>query len=148
MKFKDFAQLLHPIIGGASSTYAFVRTLFDTITTEEGQSVLNEIKVETYKAYFNGNTGITRIAKKINPFIEPEEFVEYCNQFSDATSISLCDSFRPYLPDITPYNAGELLAELFIQIIKEAASFRRKSITQSERQVRKEKIRKAIEQVG
>ncbi len=151
MKFDEFAQLLHPIIGGASSTHVFVKTLFDAIVTEEGQSVLDETQEETYKAYYNGNTGITRIAKKINPFVEPEEFVEYCSQFSDATAISLCDSFRPHLPEINPHNAGELLADLFTKIIKEAASFRRKSTTKSARQAekeRKEKIRRAMENTG
>lgn len=146
MEFKEFAQLMHPIIGGASSTHAFVKTLFDAIITEDGRSVLEEVKEDTYKAYFNGNTGISRIAKKINPFIEPEEFVEYCNQFPDATTDSLCDSFRPYLPEINPHNAGELLAELFKEIIKSAASTKRRSTTKSARQAeraRKEKIRKA-----
>lgn len=151
MEFKEFAQLMHPIIGGASSTHAFVKTLFDAIITEDGRGILEEVKEDTYKAYFNGNTGISRIAKKINPFIEPEEFVEYCNQFPDATTDSLCDSFRPYLPEINPHNAGELLAELFKEIIKGAASTKRKSTTQSARQAeqaRKEKIKKAMSATG
>lgn len=151
MEFKKFAQLMHPVIGGASSTHAFVKTLFDAIITDDGLSVLEEITEETYKAYFNGNTGISRIARKISLFIEPEEFIEYCNQFSDATMISLCDSFRPHLPEITPHNAGELLANLFQEIIKTAASVKRKRTTKSARQAeqaRKEKIRKVMEATG
>lgn len=64
MKFNEFAQLLHPIIGGASSTHAFAKTLFDAILTDDGRDILEEVKEETYKAYYNGNTGISRIAKK------------------------------------------------------------------------------------
>ena len=131
MEFTEFAQLLHPIIGGASSTHAFVKTLFDAIVTDDGRSVLEEVKEDTYKAYFNGNTGISRIAKKISPYIEPEEFVEFCDQFQDATTDSLCDSFRPHLPEINSHNAGELLASLFQEIIKNAASVKRKSTTKS-----------------
>lgn len=151
MEFKDFAQLMHPVIGGASSTHAFVKTLFDSIITDDGLSVLEEITEETYKAYYNGNTGISRIARKISPFIEPEQFIEYCGQFSDAATISLCDSFRPHLPEITPHNAGELLAGLFQEIIKDAASVKRKRTTKSARQAeqaRKEKIKKAMEATG
>lgn len=151
MEFKEFAQLMHPVIGGASSTHAFVKTLFDSIITDDGLSVLEEITEETYKAYYNGNTGISRIARKISPFIEPEQFIEYCGQFSDAATISLCDSFRPHLPEITPHNAGELLAGLFQEIIKDAASVKRKRTTKSARQAeqaRKEKIKKAMEATG
>ena len=148
MEFEEFARLMRSAIGGASNTHAFAKTLFDAIITEDGLSVLEEISEETYKAYFNGYTGISRIARKISPFIEPEEFIEYCNQFPDATMISLCDSFRPYLPEITPHNAGELLAGLFQEIIKNAASVKRKRTTKSAKQakqVQREKIRKTME---
>ena len=151
MEFTEFAQLLHPIIGGASSTHAFVKTLFDAIVTDDGRSVLEEVKEDTYKAYFNGNTGISRIAKKISPYIEPEEFVEFCDQFQDATTDSLCDSFRPHLPEINSHNAGELLASLFQEIIKNAASVKRKSTTKRGRraeQARKEKIKKVMDATG
>ena len=93
MEFTEFAQLLHPIIGGASSTHAFVKTLFDAIVTDDGRSVLEEVKEDTYKAYFNGNTGISRIAKKISPYIEPEEFVEFCDRLPTAcatVSVRIC----------------------------------------------------------
>lgn len=40
MEFKDFAQMLYPIIGGSSSQGKFVRALFESIVTEEGQSAL------------------------------------------------------------------------------------------------------------
>lgn len=127
MKFKDFAQLMRPIVGGASSTHAFVKTLFDAIVTDEGSSALEEIGESSYKAYYNGESGISRLAKKISPYIEPEEFISYFDDFSDAAVESLCDSFLPYLPDINPHNAGELLAGLFRDIIKKAAETKRKS---------------------
>lgn len=127
MKFQTFAQLLHPIIGAGNSTDTFTRSLFDAIVTDEGQAVLTEYSKNTYKAYFNGNTEITKLARKISAYIEPEEFCGYFNQFSDAAVESLCDSFQEYLPDITPHNAGEKLAGLFASIIKDAASAKKKS---------------------
>lgn len=151
MKFNEFAQLLHPVIGGASSTHAFAKTLFDAILTDDGRDILEEVKEETYKAYYNGNTGISRIAKKISPYIEPEEFVEYCNQFPDGATDSLCDSFRSHLPEIDSHNAGELLAELFKNIIKKAASTKKKGYSKKAAQAEQafnEKLKKKMLESG
>lgn len=126
MRFTEFVNLLHPVIGAGNSTHAFAKTLFDSIVTEEGQDVLDELSESTYKAYFNGNTEITKLAQKISAYIEPEEFIGYIVQFSDAAVQSLCDSFQEYLPDINLHNAGEKLAGLFSLIIKEAASTKKK----------------------
>lgn len=128
MEFKDFVQILHPIIGGSSSQGAFVKTLFDVIVTEDGQSALDEQSEVTYRSYFNGQTGISRIAKKISPYIETENFVSYIHDFSDETVSSLCDSFREYLPEINGFNAGRQLADLFLAILKTAAGTKRKSV--------------------
>ena len=96
MEFKEFVQILHPIIGGSSSQGAFAKTLFDAIVTEDGQSAVDELTEVTYRSYFNGSTGISRIAKKISPYIETENFVAYVHEFSDETVLRLCDSFREY----------------------------------------------------
>lgn len=127
MEFKDFVQILHPIIGGSSSQGTFVKTLFDVIVTEDGQSALDEQSEVTYRSYFNGKTGISRIAKKISPYIETEDFVTYIHDFSDETVSSLCDSFREYLPEIDNFNAGRQLADLFHALLKTAARTKRKS---------------------
>lgn len=127
MEFKDFVQILHPIIGGSSSQGTFVKTLFDVIITEGGQSALDEQSEVTYRSYFNGKTGISRIAKKISPYIETENFVSYIHEFSDETVSSLCDSFRKYLPEIDSFNAGKQLADLLLSILKAAAGAKRKS---------------------
>ena len=132
MEFKDFVQILHPIIGGSSSQGAFVKTLFEVIVTEDGQSALDEQSEVTYRSYFNGQTGISRIAKKISPYIETENFVSYIHDFSDETVLSLCDSFREYLPEIDSFNAGRQLADLFLSILKNAAGTKRKSPASSE----------------
>lgn len=126
MRFTEFANLLHPVIGAGNSTHAFTKSIFDSIVTEEGQDVLDGLSENTYKAYFNGNTEITKLARKISAYIEPEEFIAYIEGFSDAAVQSLCDSFQEYLPGISPHNAREELAGLFSLIIKEAASAKKK----------------------
>lgn len=126
MEFSDFVKLLHPVIGAGSSTHAFTKTIFDSIVTDEGIAALDERSADTYKAYYNGNTKITKLAQSITAYIEPEEFIGYIGQFSDAAVQSLCDSFQEHLADINPHNAGEQLAGLFATIIKEAASAKKK----------------------
>ena len=127
MKFHEFAQLLKPIVGGASSTHAFVKTLFDAITTEEGTDVLDETSPETYKAYFSGETGISRIAKKLMPFVDPVEFIDYCEPFSDATMNTLYETFKPYIPGMTKNDVAASLADFFHDIMLTAANTKRKS---------------------
>lgn len=126
MDFEEFANLLHPVIGMGSSTSAFVKTLFDSIITDEGKDILEDYTDSSYKAYFNGKQKITKLAQRISGYIEPEEFAAYIGQLPDAVTDSLCDSFRSVLPDIDSYNAGERLAELFAAIIKGAASTKKK----------------------
>lgn len=132
MKFHEFAQLLKPIIGGASSIQAFVKTLFEAITTEEGTSVLDETSPETYKSYYSGETGISRIAKKLMPFADPVEFIDYCEPFSDATMNTLYDTFKPYIPSMAKNDVAASLADFFRDIILTAANTKRKSKSKSD----------------
>lgn len=81
MEFTEFVNLLKPIIGGAENTHSFVKTLFDVVVTEEGKPFLEDVKAPTYKAYFNGKTKITKMAQRISPYLEPEEFVIYLDAF-------------------------------------------------------------------
>lgn len=122
MNFKEFSNLLHPVIGMGSSTSAFTKTLIDSIITDAGKDILDDYTESSFKAYFNGKQKITKLAQRISGYIEPEEFASYIGQLPDAVTDSLCDSFRSVLPDIDSYNAGEKLAEIFAAIIKEAAS--------------------------
>ena len=64
MEFKDFVQILHPIIGGSSSQAAFTKTLFDVLVTEDGQSAVDEPTETTYRSYFNGQQASLELPKK------------------------------------------------------------------------------------
>lgn len=129
MEFSEFAEILKPIIGGSYSTHRFTKTLFETLLTDEGLFQIEGISENTYKAYFNGNTKITKIAQKIFPYIEPEQMVDYLNSFSDAIAQDLMDSFAPYIENITPMNVAEEVTYFLVDIIKSAASEKKKSPT-------------------
>ena len=122
MVFSEFAHKLSSVLRSGDNTVAFTKTLLESILNEDGQSVLEEYKESSYKGFYNGNTKITRLAKKINAFVEPMNFVEYIQGYPDAVVSNICDQFRSEIPDIDPFNAGDKLAELFVKIITEAAS--------------------------
>lgn len=130
MEFCEFVQLLYPVIGGKSTTDRFTHDMFDAIVTENGLSILEDYSKSSFKAYYNGNTKITNIAKAISPYMDQIEFSNYIDAFSDEALLSLCQSFTPYISDITKMNASEKLAILFADIIKTAASRKRKSARQ------------------
>ena len=121
MKFNEFANRLYPIIGAGSSTHAFSKSLFDAIISDEGKDILEESQPDTYKAYFNGNTGISRFAKKVTAYIDRVEFEDYLDGFSDEASIALCHAFSDCFPDADSRTISQQIAELFVQIIREAA---------------------------
>ena len=129
MEFTEFVNLLKPIIGGAENTHSFVKTLFDVVVTEEGKPFLEDVKAPTYKAYFNGKTKITKMAQRISPYLEPEEFVIYLDAFSDATAQQIIDTFSPYIDGLNASNMPEKMAYFFCDIICTAATTEKKKGT-------------------
>ena len=126
MQFKDFIQNLSSVISAGGSTDKFTKSIFEAILTDDGQDILDEYSVSSYKGFYNGNTSISGISKKINAYIEPMGFSDYLDHFSDATREILCSVFKEEIPDIAPYNASDKLAELFVSIITEAAGAKKK----------------------
>lgn len=122
MNFKMFAHILRPIIGQGKNIQDFTRILFEKIVTDEGLLQMEDYSESSFKAYYGGQVSISSLAQKIYIYVEPEKFSGYISDFPDAVVQSLCESFEEYLPEITLFNAGDMLAGLFEKIIKEAAS--------------------------
>ena len=133
MNFQEFAHLLSPSIGAGNSTHAFARSLFEAIVIEDGLDILNGYDKESFKAYYNGNTKISGLARKISPYVEPFGFSEYIGSFQDCATQGLCEAFQKYIPDINLHNAADKLADLFASIIREAAAATRKPTGKSVR---------------
>nr|DAZ40355.1 MAG TPA: hypothetical protein [Caudoviricetes sp.] len=119
---------LFPIIGAGSSTHAFTKSMFEVMLEDGYSDALDGYSEDTYKAYFNGNTGISRIAKTICVHMEPENFVSYIDDgFTDAIRDSLCVVFKDIIPDCDSFNISQKLSELFADILRKAASSKRKT---------------------
>lgn len=98
MTFSEFIQLLFSAIGASNSTSAFTKSVLDAVVTEAGSEILSGYKEPTFKAYYNGNTEITKLARKINAYIDKTGFEEYLEPFSDDVVLNLCNSFEQYIP--------------------------------------------------
>lgn len=127
MTFKEFVQKLSSALRGGASTDKFTRALFEAILTDDGQDILDGYQPSSYKNFYNGNTSITGISKKLNTYMDPMEFSAYIYTYPDAAVENLCSIFADDIPDIEYGNAGDKLAELFVSIITEAAGAKKKS---------------------
>lgn len=127
MTFSEFAHTLEPIIGGGSNTVVFTRKLFSIMVGEDKQDIIERLSDDSYKAYYNGNTSISGIAKKILPYADPENFVAYLNNFEDAVTEKLFNAFSNKIDGITSHNTSEKIAYCFDEIINAATLTQRKS---------------------
>lgn len=125
MEFAEFVNKLKPIISGGTSNHSFTRTLLEEIVIDEGSRELEDISDNTYKAYFNGKTSISKLSQRISMYIDPENFISYLDSFPDATIQRLCDAFRDNIADITVHNASEKIAYLFESILISSATQRK-----------------------
>lgn len=145
MDFTTFANTLRPAIGAEENTSDFTKTLFEAILPKDQHHTLKQISTETYKSYFNGHTGISRLARSILPFIEKDEFVEYLKGFPDSATQKICDAFADELPGIGQFDAGERLAELFEQIITDAAKGKKKRASEDVGKTQRELEKRLVE---
>lgn len=128
MTFSEFANLLAPSLRSATAEGMFTFSLFEAIVEEdEGLKILQDYEESTYRAYFRGDTGISRLARRIVRYIDPVKFENFLRVYPDPAIQGLCEAFQAQIPDITPHNAFEKLAQLFERILREAAAAKRKS---------------------
>ncbi len=122
MEFKVFAKKLKNVIGGKSNTKIFTKTLFETMMNESGPELLKGTSLDTFKAYFNGNTSISRVAALILANLsDDDEFPSYLEGFGETTAQLLADEFKDDIPDINSVNASLKITDLFLEILREAS---------------------------
>ena len=121
MEFKVFAKKLKNVIGGKSNTKIFTKTIFEVMMNESGPSLLEGTSPDTFKAYFNGNTSISKVAALVLANLnEGDEFSSYLEDFGETTAQLLADEFKDDIPDINSVNASLKITDLFLEILREA----------------------------
>ena len=80
MEFGDFAQTLKPILAEGDTAGAFVRRLFEEITSipeSIEKNPLIETQDPTFKAYYTGDRKLSRFAPKIVKYVDTDKFADY-----------------------------------------------------------------------
>ncbi|MGN0484139.1 MAG: hypothetical protein ACI4HI_11365 [Lachnospiraceae bacterium] len=122
MEFKIFAKKLKNVIGGKSNTKIFTKTIFEAMMNDSGPELLADTSPDTFKAYFNGNTSISKVAALILANLsDGDEFPSYLEGFGDTTAQLLADEFKDDIPDINSLNASLKITDLFLEILREAS---------------------------
>ena len=122
MEFKIFAKKLKNVIGGKSNTKIFTKTIFEAMMNDSGPELLADTSPDTFKAYFNGNTSISKVAALILANLsDDDEFPSYLEGFGDTTAQLLADEFKDDIPDINSLNASLKITDLFLEILREAS---------------------------
>ena len=144
MEFKVFAKKLKNVIGGKSNTKIFTKTLFETMMNESGPELLKDTSLDTFKAYFNGNTSISRVAALgLANLSEDDDFSSYLDGFGETTAQLLADEFKDDIPDINAINASAKITDLLLDILREAAGKKKstpKSADKTSHDILEEKI--------
>ena len=77
---------------------------------------------DTFKAYFNGNTSISKVAALILANLsDDDEFPSYLEGFGETTAQLLADEFKDEIPDINSVNASLKITDLFLEILREGS---------------------------
>lgn len=122
MEFKVFARKLKSVIGGKSNTKIFTKTIFEAMMNESGPELLAGTSPDTFKAYFNGNTSISKVAALILANLsDDDEFPSYLEGFGETTAQLLADEFMDDISDINSVNASPKITDLFLEILREAS---------------------------
>lgn len=123
MDFPEFARKTRLILEPGSNTSQFTKTLFEWVLPDDKLSLIGGYSDNTFKAYYNGNSQITKIAKIVLPHIEDGIYFEdNLADIEDTAANALCNDFREAIPDCNAFNIAEKLGQLFALIIKEAAA--------------------------
>lgn len=122
MEFKVFIKKLKNVIGGKSNTKIFTKTIFETMMNESGSELLKGTSLETFKAYYNGNTSISKVAALVLANLSDDDgFPSYLEGFGDTTAQLLADEFKDDIPDINAVNVSVKITDLFLEILKDAS---------------------------
>lgn len=141
MEFKVFAKKLKNVIGGTSNTKNFTKTIFEAMMNDSGPDLIENISPDTFKAYFNGNTSISKVAPLILANLsDDDEFPSYLEGFGDTTAQLLADEFKDDIPDINAVNASTKITDLFLEILREASGKKKSTPKSAKKNIETESI--------
>lgn len=141
MEFKVFAKKLKNVIGGKSNTKIFTKTIFEAMMNGSGPELLEGTSLDTFKAYFNGNTSISKVAALILANLsDDDEFPSYLEGFGDTTAQLLADEFTDEIEDINAANASSKITDLFLEILRETSGKKKSTPKSAKKDIKTEYV--------
>lgn len=128
MSFSQFASILYPVLGGGMRVAEFTKQLFYQITNfGENDNPIDDLTFPSFKAYYFGTNNISGIAKKINGYVDTNQFYEFLSSFPETVLYNLGDALEIALSmRIKSSETVDLCASIFRDIISDAAMGKRK----------------------
>ncbi len=125
--FSEFAKALGPLIAQGKSDGAFVKWLFEQIASfeNEDQNPIHNRNESTYRHYYYGSRGISRIASKLCGHLDKEKFATSIEDFSTDTQDKIYEALSSFWPEMTAVNMTVDAANLFEKIIIDASKVNR-----------------------
>lgn len=128
MTFKDFVNIIYPVLSEGNNLDEFAKKLFEEITDYEYGSTnpITRREYNTFGKYCDGSNQISKLAKEIGTHIDVARFETYLCEFPDNVRSNLYEVLSPHIPDIEPSNVVEKCTDTFRQIILDSARQKRK----------------------
>ena len=123
MEFKDFFNLMKPVLGKERANSKLVRNLVAMITKTDGNvDPSQDQSDDTLKSYANGKRPLSpEYARGIIAEIEFQNFVDSVNSNDEVVIEILSDNFKKYDSSVTPDIVGTIAGKLFLDILYKAA---------------------------
>lgn len=126
ISFSQFAQLLYPIMSGDNRAEDFCLELFENITKNSVHKYLRNLSEETWKAYYKETRKINLLAKKVFPKTDVTKFGAFVSSLDESVQHCLAEKLKTYVPETNDETVCSDCADLFLEIIQDAAENYRK----------------------
>ena len=110
-EFSVFAKALATKYKNDKKPAEFTRTLFEKIYLAD-VSFIQLMDDRRLRAYYYGQNDITELAQTIADDLDDKGFADYIETPSEDTIRYLCETFRPWCPDIDKDNYAQRVADL------------------------------------
>jgi hypothetical protein len=119
MEFKDFFNLMKPVLGKERANSKLVRNLVSMITKTDGHiDPAQDQSDDTLKSYASGKRSLSpEYARGIIAEVDFQNFIDSVYSNDEAIIEKLSDSFRAYDSTVTPDTVGTVAGNIFLKIL-------------------------------
>lgn len=123
MEFKDFFNLMKPVLGKERANSKLVRNLVAMITKSDGHvDPAQDQSDDTLKSYASGKRPLSpEYARGIIAEVDFQNFIDSVYSNDEIIIEKLSDSFKPYDSTVTPDTVGTVTGNIFLELLYKVA---------------------------